>query len=41
MGGDQMDIATAANQVLLSMGFVEDEITVQVAGLYISEHTHS
>ena len=32
MGGDRMDIATAANQVLLSMGFVEDEITVQVAG---------
>ncbi len=32
MGGDGMDIAMAANQVLLSMGFVEDEITVQVAG---------
>jgi len=32
MGGDRMDIATAANQVLLSMGFIEDEITVQVAG---------
>lgn len=32
MGGDRMDIATAANQVLLSMGFVEDEITAQVAG---------
>ena len=32
MGGDRMDITTAANQVLLSMGFVEDEITVQVAG---------
>eukprot|EP00536_Pseudo-nitzschia_multiseries_P005081 jgi/Psemu1/318558/estExt_fgenesh1_pm.C_920001 len=32
MGGDRIDIATAANQVLLSMGFIEDEITVQVAG---------
>ena len=32
MGGDRMDIATAANQVLLSMGFVENEISVQVAG---------
>lgn len=32
MSGDRMDMATAANQVLLSMGFVEDEITVQVAG---------
>ena len=31
MGGDHIDIATAANQVLLSMGF-EDEISVQVAG---------
>ena len=32
MGGERIDIATAANQVLLSMGFVEDEISVQVAG---------
>jgi len=32
MGGERIDIATAANQVLLSMGFIEDEISVQVAG---------
>jgi len=32
ISGDRNDIATAANQVLLSLGFTEDEITVQVAG---------
>ena len=32
LGGEQIDIATAANQVLLSMGFIEDEISAQVAG---------
>jgi hypothetical protein len=29
--GKRNDVATAANQVLLSLGFTEDEITVQVA----------
>lgn len=30
--GERNDIATAANQVLLSLGFTDDEIAVQVAG---------
>jgi hypothetical protein len=32
LSGDTGEIADAANQVLLSLGFTEDEITVQVAG---------
>ncbi|KAL3922923.1 MAG: hypothetical protein SGILL_001945 [Bacillariaceae sp.] len=32
MSDERNDLATAANQVLLSLGFTEDEITVQVAG---------
>ncbi|KAG7364310.1 NACHT domain containing protein [Nitzschia inconspicua] len=30
--GDQSDLSTSINQVLLSLGFTEDEITVQIAG---------
>ena len=32
LSGDQTDVSSAASQVLLSLGFTEDEITVQVAG---------
>ena len=32
LGGDQEDLANAAGQVLLSLGFNEDEISVQKAG---------
>jgi len=32
LGGERNDISSAASQVLLSLGFTEDEITAQVAG---------
>ena len=32
LSGEKNDVSNAANQVLLSLGFTEDEITVQVAG---------
>jgi len=32
LSGERIEVANAASQVLLSLGFTEDEITVQVAG---------
>lgn len=32
LSGDKTDVSNAASQVLLSLGFTDDEITVQVAG---------
>jgi hypothetical protein len=32
LSGERNDISTAANQVLLSLGFTDDEVAVQVAG---------
>lgn len=32
LGGEKNDLSNAASQVLMSLGFTEDEITVQVAG---------